>query len=100
MYPVYEKLGQLKNTDAALNGGKNPASYTRIKTSDDTKVLAFSRAKDGKKVIYIANLSKAPVSFTAEVDGTFTNYMTGEKITFAKGQKIEAKPWQYWIILQ
>jgi glycosidase len=100
MYPVYEKLGQLKNTDAALNGGKNPSSYTRIKTSDDTKVLAFSRAKDGKKVIYIANLSKAPVSFTAEVDGTFTNYMTGEKITFAKGQKIEAKPWQYWIILQ
>ena len=28
MWPLLEKLGQLKNTNPALNGGKNPATYT------------------------------------------------------------------------
>jgi len=100
MFGIYEKLGALKNSDAAINGGKKPASYTRLKTSDDTKVLAFERVKDGKKVFYIANLTKAPLTFTAPLSGSYTNYMTGEKATFSTGQKIEAKPWQYWVLTQ
>lgn len=98
MYPVYEKLGKLKNTNAALNGGKDPASYTRIATSLDDKVLAFERMKGDKKVIYIANLTKANQAITLPAEGTFTNYMTGEKITLAKGLQHNFKPWQYWIL--
>jgi glycosidase len=98
MYPVYEKLGKLKNTNPALNGGKDPASYTRIATSADDKVLAFERMKGDKKVIYIANLTKENQAITIPSEGTFTNYMTGEKITLAEGQQHNFKPWQYWIL--
>jgi alpha-amylase len=98
MFAVYEKLGKLKNENPALNGGKNPAAYKRIATPGDKDILAFEREKDGKKVVYIANLSKNAKSFAAPVDGTFTNYITGEKVIFAKGQKVDAKAWQYWIL--
>lgn len=98
MFAVYETLGKLKNTDTALNGGKKPASYTRLKTSDDKSVLAFEREKDGKQLYYIANLSKKPLTFTAPVEGTYTNYMDGKKLTFTKGQQWQAKPWEYWIL--
>ncbi|NDI99530.1 cellulase family glycosylhydrolase [Flavobacterium sp. LaA7.5] len=100
MYAVYEKLGKLKNENAALNGGKNPAAYNRIKTSDDVNIIAFERAKDGKKAWYIANLSKSPKTFTLPVNGTFTNYMTGEKVTLNKEQKHQFAAWQYYILTE
>jgi len=60
--------------------------------------MAFEREKGGKKVFYIANLSKKDQEFTAPIEGTFTNYMTGEKVTLAKDQKHNFKPWQYWVL--
>lgn len=98
MYPVYEKLGALKNNNPALNGGKDAASYKRITTSADAAILAFEREKGSDRVTFIANLTKAPQAFTAPVEGTFTNYMTGEKVTLAKGQNHSLAPWQYWIL--
>lgn len=100
MYGVYEKLGKLKNENAALNGGKNPASYTRVATSADDKVLAFKREKEGKELIYVANLTNNNQTFTMPAEGSFINYLTGEKVTLAKGQQHNFKPWQYWILTQ
>ncbi|MFD2602538.1 alpha-amylase family glycosyl hydrolase [Flavobacterium suzhouense] len=100
MYPVYEKLGKLKNTNAALNGGKKPAAYNRIATSADTHILAFDRENGKDKVVYIANLSAKPQAFTAPVEGEYTNYMSGQKVTLAKGQQFRFKPWEYWVLVK
>ena len=100
MYPVLEKLGDLKNENKALNGGKDAAAYKRINTSDDTNILAFEREKDGKKVWYIANLSKSPKAFTLPVSGTFTDVITGKEVKLKEGQKHQFKPWQYYIFKQ
>ena len=97
MFAVYEKLGKLKNENPALNGGKKPASFKLLPTSDTESVLAFEREKDGRKVIFVANLKPGVIGFNMPVNGTYTNYMTGEKVTF-KGQKVEANGWQYWIL--
>ncbi|WP_159800693.1 alpha-amylase family glycosyl hydrolase [Flavobacterium sp. MK4S-17] len=99
MYPLYEKLGQLKNNNPALNGGKNPASYKRIETSDDSNILAFEREKEGKKAIYIANLSSTAKQFTVNAEGNYINGITGEKIKLEKGQQWNAEPWQYWLLV-
>ena len=93
------KLGKLKNENSALNGGKNPASYTRISTSDDAKIVAFERAKGAKKVIYLGNLSKDTATFSIAFDGNYTNYMSGEKVSFSKNQKQTFKPWEYKILI-
>lgn len=98
MFPIYEKLGALKNTNEALNGGKNAGAYKRLATSADTNILAFEREKGGKKVIFVGNLSKKDQEFTAPIEGNYTNYMTGEKVTLAKDQKHNFKPWQYWVL--
>jgi len=92
------KLGQLKNENPALNGGKNPASYKRIATNNDTTILAFQREKEDKKVVYIANLSKTNQKVKLEFSGTFTNFMTNENVTFSKGKEISLEPWQYYIL--
>ncbi|SEL87668.1 Beta-galactosidase C-terminal domain-containing protein [Aquimarina amphilecti] len=99
-YPLYEKLGKLKNENSALHGGKNAASYNRIKTSADTKVLAFKREKEGDKVVFVANMTKESVKFTAEYDGKFKDYLSGEYVDGAKGQEYELDPWQYLILIK
>lgn len=100
MFPVYEKLSALKNSNAALNGAKNPASYTRLTTSSDENVLAFAREKNKKKVLFVANLSKDNQSFTVDLEGTYLDYMTGKKVTFKKGEKLDYKPWEYHILIK
>lgn len=98
MYPVYQKLGKLKNENPALNGGKGAAVYKRIATSDDMHVLAFERERNGKKVLFIANLSKTPASFTIAADGDYTDYMASKNVKLTAKQKLDFKPWQYLIL--
>ncbi|TSE07176.1 alpha-amylase family glycosyl hydrolase [Aquimarina algiphila] len=99
-FPLYKKLGKLKNTNPALHGGKNAASYTRIITSDDNKVLAFARKKDNHEVVFVANLTKEPVKFTTEYKGEFTNYLSGDNFEIKPGQEYELAAWDYWILIK
>lgn len=100
MYGVYEKLGALKIKDNALNGGKKPAAYKRLSTSQDAKVLAFERNKGSDKVVFVGNLSKTTVEFTAPVEGEFTDYMAGKKVNIGINQKFILKPWEYKILIK
>ena len=94
------KLGKLKTENPALNGGKNKAKYTRIKTDDDTNILAFTRENEGKKVVYIANFSNNPIKTKVGIKGEFTNYMTGEKMKLNEKQIFSIEPWQYYILTE
>ena len=99
MMAIYEKLGKLKTENEALNGGKNPASYNHLLTSNEIDILAFEREKNNKKVIFIGNLSKTKKLFTIQIEGVFTDYMLGTKIEFTKNQKINFNPWEYKILI-
>jgi glycosidase len=92
------KLGKLKTENPALNGGKNKAKYTRIKTDDDANVLAFTREKNGKKVVYIANFSSKPINSKVAIKGDFTNYMTGKSMSLKDNEVITLQPFQYFIL--
>ncbi|AMC11983.1 alpha-amlyase [Lutibacter profundi] len=99
VWPLLEKLGKLKNTNKALNGGKKAASYTKINSSNNNQVLIFKREKEGEKLIFIANLSDKDVTFTTDLFGEFLDYLTQEKTTINKNQKLMFKPWEYKILL-
>ena len=94
------KLGKLKTENTALNGGKNRAKYTRIKTDDDTNILAFTREKEEKKVVYIANFSNNPIKTKVGIKGEYTNYMTGKKMSLNEKQIHSMEPWQYYILTE
>jgi len=99
VWPVLEKLGKLKNKSKALNGGKNAADYNRLKTSSDKKILAFEREKHGEKLVYIANMSKEPVSFTLDLQGTFEDYINSKPVDLKADQELNFKPWEYKILI-
>lgn len=92
------KLGALKNTNIALNGGKNKASYRRVKTSDDAKVLVFEREKEDNQVIYMANLSSKSVDVSVSLNGIYKDVISGETIELKEKQIFPLKPWQYYVL--
>lgn len=99
IFGLYEKLGKLKNTNSALNGGKNPANYTRIKTSNDSKTLAFERSNKNEKVIFIANFSNETTFTTINLKGNFKDYLSGHTINFRTDAPLGLKAWQYLILV-
>jgi glycosidase len=100
MFSIYEKLGALKNSNSALNGAKEAASYTRLESSGNEQFLAFEREKNGKKVVYIANLSKENIHVSIQLEGTYLDYMTGKKMIYKKDDKFDYKPWEYHVLIK
>ncbi|MBI9042529.1 alpha-amylase family glycosyl hydrolase [Lutibacter sp.] len=99
VWPVLEKLGKLKNSNKALNGGKKAASYTKINSSDDNNILIFTREKEGQKITFMGNLSNKEVNFAFKKEGESTNYFTNEKVIFSGESKQTFKPWEYIIFI-
>jgi glycosidase len=99
VWPLLDKLGKLKNSDEALNGGKMAASYTKINSSNNDDILIFKREKDNNKIIFMANLSNKEVIFTTNLSGEFLDYLTQEKMTVNKDEKLIFKPWEYKILI-
>ncbi|PTX42506.1 alpha amylase catalytic subunit [Christiangramia gaetbulicola] len=99
VYPLLEKLGELKNNNTALNGGKEAAAYANVETSAEEKILAFKREKDAKVLYYVANMTAKPVSFTADLSGDFQDYMSDSEVQISEGQEIQFGPWEYKILI-
>ncbi|PRX46393.1 alpha-amylase family glycosyl hydrolase [Salegentibacter salegens] len=99
VWPLLEKLGELKNENKALHGAKEAASYENIETSEEEKVLAFKREKDGAELIYIANMSDENTSFSIQLNGTFENYLSGETLEISEDKNMDLESWQYFILI-
>ena len=98
MWPLLEKLGQLKRATPALDGAKNAADYNRLTTSADKQVLAFERTKNGEKVIYVANLSDKPVDFKLELGEDLTPYLGKVDFNIQEDDQYHFAPWEYVIL--
>ena len=91
------KLGKIKNEIDALHGGKNKATYKRIPATNEN-VLVFERMKNGKKVIYLANLSAKPVSVSMPITGQYKDVMNEKMMDLNPTQVLSMLPWQYYIL--
>ena len=98
-FELLKRLGELKNNNMALSGGKQAASYKRIATTDNANILAFEREKEGKKLIFVANLSKTPVKASIDYSGDFKDYLSGETVTLKPKDKLQFSAWEYFILL-
>jgi alpha-amylase len=95
MWPLLEKLGQMKNTNPALNGGKNPATYTDIEISN-SNVLAFSREKQQHEIVFIGNFSDEKQTLENPSKGAL-DYDSKLKIN---DEMLTLEPWGFRILLQ
>jgi glycosidase len=98
-YGLLEKLGSLKNNNQALSSGENPGSYTRIKTSDDTSILAFKREKNGEKVIFIGNMGDTDKEITIDLKGNYTDYLSDQEHELEENATLRLAPWEYRILI-
>ncbi|GAA3614723.1 alpha-amylase family glycosyl hydrolase [Flavivirga amylovorans] len=96
MWDVLKKLGTLKSTNAALNGGKESASYLIFETNNK-HVLKYTRSKNGEKITFIGNFSSKPQAFKMTTTGTFLDYMANKEILF-NNETVTLEPWAYKIL--
>ena len=96
-FQLLKKLGELKNSNPALNGGKNKASYERIQTNND-HVLMFKRQKDGKSVTFVGNFSDEEQTLENLIQGTPIDYIKGSPLELV-GKNLILKPWDYKILI-
>ena len=93
MWPLLEKLGQLKNSNPALSGGKTPANYLKIDLNNSS-ILSFKRQKDNHVVTFIGNFSSEYQTVNNPVNGNL-NYLTG----VMESAELIIDPWGFKILI-
>lgn len=96
-WELLKKLGELKSTYPALNGGKEKASKMAFET-DNENVIKYTRTKDGKKLTFFGNFSGKPQTFKTFGTDEMTDYMTGEIIKF-NNNEVTLDAWGYKIFI-
>ena len=97
-WDLLQKLGALKQSSLALNGGKKAASYERLKT--DKKLLAFARKKGKDEIVFVANFSNKILKTSLSRDGVFKDYFNGKEIKLSGKEAIDFSPWEYKILIK
>lgn len=96
-FTLLQRLGELKNTNSALNGGKDAAAYNAIDTGSN--VIAFSRTKGDDEVVFIANISDENIKTNVPQKGSYLDYIANQP-TELKGDAIELAPNAYKIYVK
>lgn len=94
----YTKLLNLRKTNTALAAN---AAFTKIATSNDSAIYAYSRENGKDKVVVLLNLSATPQTFTltgADISGNPTNIFTGKTEAVTKGQSFNLAAWGYLVL--
>ncbi len=99
-WKLLEQLGELKRKNKALHGGKNAAKYTKIETTLNKSILAFSREKENDKVVYISNVSDKETIFSTKEAGTYTNYFNKQIIELNPDKEYTLKPFEFMVLVK
>ncbi|PHN06852.1 alpha-amylase [Flavilitoribacter nigricans DSM 23189 = NBRC 102662] len=96
LQPFYTQLVQFRLDNEAVWGGLYGGMPVRI--NDNANVYAFKREKNGNTVIGILNFSATSQSADltdSSINGTYTDYFTGEEYTLESDGSLELGPWEY-----
>lgn len=92
----YKTLLALRKSTPAL---ATDAAYTKLTSSSDEAIYAYTREKDGKKILVVLNLSNKPK--TAKLNGTIAgeaqNVFANKKEHLTDGQEFALAPWGYLV---
>ncbi|EDP71285.1 alpha amylase, catalytic region [Flavobacteriales bacterium ALC-1] len=95
-WKLLEKLGQLKSSNAALNGGKNAATYKQLDSEKD--ILMFERSKGEDTIIFIGNISNTSKLIPIP-EGYFEDGLSSIRIKYAN-KPIKLNSWEYKILIK
>lgn len=96
-FALLEKLGKIKNTNPALHGGKEKATFEVLESEGNVFVLR--RAKGNQTLLYIANFSNELVKVDVLEKGVFKDVMNNSKIEITENP-LELAAFDYKILIQ
>jgi glycosidase len=99
----YKDLIKLKKGNKALWNGISGGSMNNIKTNRKRKVFAYIREKGENRIIVFLNLTRKNVSFKPDLkglEGEYTDFLTGDKVTLLLSVKYTLNPWGYRIFMK
>lgn len=98
---LYTNLVNLKKENKALWNGSAGGKIEFLKTSDDKKLIAYTRKKDDNEILVVLNLSSTEFSGLINVisGGIYKCYNSNETLETANKIELSMKPWEYkiWI---
>ncbi|MDC6352026.1 alpha-amylase family glycosyl hydrolase [Zeaxanthinibacter sp. PT1] len=94
----YEALFKLKHRNKALWNGSHGGKLVKIITGQDRDIYAFSREKEGDRVVVLINLSSHHHTIHLDLhleEGPYYSLFTGDKADFRREQTFLLVPWDY-----
>ena len=94
----YKSLCSFRHANKVLAAGENVAPIVYVEDAAES-VLAFTREKDGNKVLCLFNFSAEPASVTID-EASAGDYMClcGEAKSFKAGDKVELAAWGFMLL--
>jgi glycosidase len=104
-FDMYEVLMNLNQTNRALWNGSFGGEARWLSSANTSSILAFTREKDGDKVLAVFNLSRAQVRTTVEgasLRGTYTEILRDESSNLSFGESVQMtlEPWEYRVYVK
>jgi alpha-amylase len=96
----YKELFGLKKRNKALWNGTEGGALVKVATGNDDNIYAFTREKDGDKVLVIINLSskkQKAVLQGGNAAGSYTQIYSGAKKDVKEGDTFELAAWDYLV---
>lgn len=98
----FQRLCELRHNNQALWSGQYGGPLVKIPTDADNHVYAFTRAKDGNRIIVVMNLSRENRTVTlrpeAEVLGAYLNLFVASTVQVTQEMQLTLKPWEYLVL--
>ena len=98
---LYKTLFQLKKKNKALWNGSYGGDLVKIPTNKPEDIYAFSREKNGDKVVVILNLSGVRQNVTLEGDdfvGSYNNVFANGTMNLSANMTMELPAWDYIVL--
>ncbi|WGD35476.1 alpha-amylase family glycosyl hydrolase [Olleya sp. YS] len=96
-WKLLQKLAQLKQTNSALHGGKQAATFTPIDSGKN--VIAFSRTNGTNEVLFVANVSSENIKTSLPQQGNYLDYMSNNTLEL-KGDAIALDANTYKVLVK
>ena len=97
----YKTLFDLKERNEALWNGDAGGKLIKIPTGNDENIYAFTREKNGDKVVVMINLSDKPQVAKptgGKFAGTYTDVFADAPVELTDGMRQELEPWGYLVL--
>ncbi|MCC6462206.1 MAG: alpha-glucosidase C-terminal domain-containing protein [Saprospiraceae bacterium] len=97
----FSRLCTLKHINKAIWAGQAGGNLEKIPTNAENQVYAFTREKDGDRVIVVLNLSKDRTTVTLRpgerLAGPYADVFGRSTLQVTKEMTLNMKPWEYQV---